>query len=44
MKFRRSIAATGAAVVLGGTGALVLPAIASAHSATTTLKFTAVTV
>jgi hypothetical protein len=38
-----SIAAAGAAVVLGTTGALVLPAVASAHSASTTLKFTAVT-
>jgi hypothetical protein len=44
MKIRRSIAAAGAAVVLGTTGALVLPAAASAHSASTTLKFTATTV
>lgn len=43
MKIRRSIAAAAAAVVLGTTGALVLPAVASAHSATHTLKFTAVT-
>ena len=42
MKIRRSITAAAAAVVLGGTAALVLPAVASAHSATTTLKFTAV--
>ena len=34
--------AAGAAVVLGTTGALVLPAVASAHSASTTLTFTAV--
>lgn len=44
MKIRRSIIAAGAAVVLGGTGALALPALASAHSATHTLKFTSVTV
>src|SRR5438105_2878418 len=43
MKVRRSIAAAGAAVVLGTTGALVLPAVASAHGASHTLKFTAVT-
>jgi len=42
MKVRLSIMAAAAAVVLGGTGALVVPAVASAHSATTTLKFTAV--
>ena len=42
MKLRTSLAAAGAAVVLGSTGALVLPAVASAHSATHTLKFTAV--
>ena len=42
MKIRTSIIAAGAAVVLGTTGALVLPAVASAHSASTTLKFTAV--
>jgi hypothetical protein len=39
MKIRRSIVAAGAAVILGGTGALVVPAIASAHSASHTLKF-----
>jgi hypothetical protein len=43
MKVRRSIVATGAAVVLGTAGALV-PALASASSATHTLKFTAVQV
>jgi hypothetical protein len=42
MKLRRSLAATGAAVVLGATGALVIPAVASAHTSTHTLKFTAV--
>jgi hypothetical protein len=42
MKLRTSLAAAGAAVVLGTAGALVLPAIASANSATHTLKFTAV--
>ena len=44
MKIRRSIIAAGAAVLLGGTGALAIPAVASAHSATHTLKFTSVTV
>jgi hypothetical protein len=43
MKIRASLAAAGAAVVLGTTGALTLPAVASAHSASTTLKFTSVT-
>ena len=43
MRVRKSIAAAGAAVVLGTTGALALPAMASAHSASTTLKFTAET-
>ena len=42
MKLRTSLAAAGAAVVLSTTGALVLPAVASAHSGTTTLKFLAV--
>lgn len=42
MKVRRSIVAAGAVVVLGTTGALVLPAVASAHNASHTLKFTAV--
>jgi hypothetical protein len=42
MKLRTSLAAAGAAVVLGTTGALVLPAVASAHSGTTTLKFLSV--
>ena len=44
MKVRRSIVAAGAAVVLGGTGAALLPAVASASSATHTLAFTAVQV
>jgi hypothetical protein len=39
MKLRTSLAAAGAAVVLGTTGALVLPAVASAHSSASTLKF-----
>jgi hypothetical protein len=43
MKVRRSIAAAGAAVVLSTAGALVLPAVAGAHTASHTLKFTAVT-
>ena len=42
MKLRTSLVAVGAVAVLGTTGALVLPAIASANSATHTLKFTAV--
>ena len=42
MKLRTSLAAAGAAVVLATTGALVLPAVASARSGTTTLKFTSV--
>jgi hypothetical protein len=42
MKIRTSIIAAGAAVALGTTGALVLPAVASAHSSTHTLKFIAV--
>jgi hypothetical protein len=41
MKVRTPIIAAGAAALLG-TGALVLPAVASANSATHTLKFTAV--
>jgi hypothetical protein len=40
MRARRSIAAAGVAIVLGTAGAL-LPAVASAHTATATLKFTA---
>jgi hypothetical protein len=44
MKVRMSIAAAGAAVILGGAGALALPAVASAHSAEHTLKFISVTV
>jgi hypothetical protein len=42
MKLRTSLATAGAAVVLGTTGALALPAVASAHSSTHTLKYTAV--
>jgi hypothetical protein len=42
MKLRTSLAAAGTAAVLGVTGALVLPAVASAHSASTTLKFISV--
>jgi hypothetical protein len=42
MKVRTSIAATGAAVVLGATGAFIAPAVASAHTTTHTLTFTAV--
>jgi hypothetical protein len=42
MKIRTPIIAAGAAVVLGTTGALVLPAVASAHSATHKLKFISV--
>jgi hypothetical protein len=42
MKVRMSIVAAAAAVVLGTTGALVLPAVASASSATHTLKFISV--
>jgi hypothetical protein len=42
MKGRRSIIAVGAAVILGTSGALLVPAIASAHSTTHTLKFTSV--
>lgn len=42
MKLRASLAAAGAAVVLGTTGALVLPAVASAHGTTHTLKFVSV--
>ena len=43
MKVRTSIIAAGAAAVLGATGALALPAVASANSATHTLKFISVT-
>jgi hypothetical protein len=42
MKIRTSIAAACAAALIGGTGALLLPAAASAHSVTHTLKFTAI--
>jgi hypothetical protein len=44
MKIRTTIAAAGTAVVLGGAAALAVPAVASAHSAAHTLKFTAVSV
>jgi hypothetical protein len=44
MKIRTTIAAAGAAVVLGGAAGLAVPAAASAHPATHTLKFTAVSV
>jgi len=43
MKVRTSIIAAGAALVLGTTGALVIPTVASAHSSTHTLKFISVT-
>jgi hypothetical protein len=43
MKLRTSLAAAGTAVVLGTSGALLLPAVASAHSGTHTLKFISVT-
>ena len=42
MKVRTSIAAVGAAALVG-TGAFLLPAVASPHSTTHTLKFTSVT-
>ena len=42
MKVRKSVIAAGVAAVLGTTGALALPAVASAHASTTTLKFIAV--
>ncbi len=42
MNLRRSLATAGAAVVIGTTGALVVPAVASAHTSTHTLKFIAV--
>lgn len=42
MKIRRSITAAGAAAVLGGTAAFLVPAAAAAHDATHTLTFTAV--
>jgi hypothetical protein len=44
MKIRKSIVAAAAAAVVGTTGALALPAVASAHNASTTVKFTAVLV
>lgn len=42
MKVRTSIIAVGAAAVLGTTGTLLVPAMASANSATHTLKFISV--
>jgi hypothetical protein len=42
MKVRRSIVAAAAAAILGTTGALALPAVASAHDASHTLTFTTV--
>ncbi len=42
MKLRTSLAAAGAAVVLCAAGAVLLPAMASAHSSTHTLKFVSV--
>jgi hypothetical protein len=44
MKIRTSLMTVAAAAVLVTTGALALPAVASAHDAAHTLKFTAVTV
>jgi hypothetical protein len=43
MKARSGIAALGAAALIGGTGAMVVPAIASARTTSHTLKFTSVT-
>jgi hypothetical protein len=43
MKVRSSVIALGAAAVLGGAGAIAVPALASAHPVTHTLKFTSVT-
>lgn len=42
MRIRTSIIAAGAAAIVGTTGALAMPAVASAHSTTTTVRFTAV--
>ena len=42
MKIRTIIAAAAAAVAVGTAGTLVVPATASAHSATHTLKFVSV--
>jgi len=42
MKLRTSLAAAGAAVVFGTTGAFVFPAVASAHSTTHTLRLISV--
>jgi hypothetical protein len=43
MKARTPIIAAGAAIVLGTTGVLLAPAMASAHASSTTLKFISVT-
>ena len=43
MKLRTSLAVTGAGLAFATTGALALPAVASAHSSTQTLKFISVT-
>ena len=43
MKLRTSLGVTGAGLALATTGALALPAVASAHSSTQTLKFISVT-
>jgi hypothetical protein len=43
MKVRKSIVAAAAAAVVGTTGALALPAVASAHPSSTTIKFIATT-
>ncbi len=43
MKIRTTLATAGAAFALGTTGALLLPAVASAHSGTQTLQFISVT-
>lgn len=43
MKARSGIAALGVAALIGGTGAMVVPAIASAHTTSHTLTFTSVT-
>jgi hypothetical protein len=42
MKIRTAIGAAATAIALCATGALVLPAVASAHAATHTLKFVSV--
>jgi hypothetical protein len=42
MRIRTAITAVGTAIVVGATGVLVLPAAASTHAATHTLKFVSV--